>query len=422
MERGDYTEAMMEPNRLGAKEAAQLIERGELAKEALIRSCLERISLRDPEIRAWAWLDEKLALAQAAAARGPLHGVPVGVKDIFDTHDMPTEYGSRIYAGHRPRADCAPVALTRRAGGVILGKTVTTEFATFVPAATRNPRDLSRTPGGSSSGSAAAVADFMVPLAFGTQTVGSTIRPASYCGVVACKPSYNLLPRAGVKPGADSLDTVGVFARSVEDAAFFISVLTGSGELQKPTHRPQVGYCRTYEWDRVQPEMATVLEQAARRLSARETRLPDKFRGLREAQAAILWYEFARSYADEYTRFPDKLDPGLRERCTKGYAVDIAQYAAARQLAASCRAMLEAAFDDCDVLLAPAATGEAPAGLASTGDVSMNAVWTLLHVPCVCVPAGTGPNGMPLGLQVIGRVGDDARTLACAAWIEGALK
>lgn len=411
----------MEPNRLGAKEAAGLIERGELAREALIRSCLERISLRDPEIKAWAWLDEKLALAQAAAARGPLHGVPVGVKDIFDTHDMPTEYGSRIYAGHRPRADCAPVALTRRAGGVILGKTVTTEFATFVPAATRNPRDLSRTPGGSSSGSAAAVADFMVPLAFGTQTAGSIIRPASYCGVVACKPSYNLLPRAGVKPDADSLDTVGIFARSVEDAAFFISGLLGAS-FPLSIDKPRIGMCRTYEWERVQPEMAALFASVSRRLEAKELELPQPFKGLREAQDAILWYEFARSYADEYTRFPDKLDPGLRERCAKGYAVDIAQYAAARQLAARCRAMLETAFGDCDVLLAPAATGEAPTGLASTGDVSMNAVWTLLHVPCVCVPAGTGPNGMPLGLQVIGQVGDDGRTLACAAWIEGALK
>jgi Asp-tRNA(Asn)/Glu-tRNA(Gln) amidotransferase A subunit family amidase len=412
----------MEPNRLGAKEAARLIERGELKAQALLRGCFERIAAREPEVKAWAWLDEKQAFAQLESVRAPLHGVPVGAKDIFDTFDMPTQHGSRIYLGHRPRADSAPVALTRRAGGVILGKTVTAEFATFVPGATHNPHDLSRTPGGSSSGSAAAVADFMVPLAFGTQTAGSVIRPGSYCGVVAYKPTYNMLPRAGVKANSDSLDTVGVYGRRVEDVAFFAAALTARADLATSIERPRIAMCRTWEWEHVQPEMAAAFEEVKNRLNAPELKLPDALKGVRAAHTAILWYEGARALADEYRRFPELLDPGLRKRVEGGFAIEGREYAAALQLAAKSRAMLDEVFGDYDVLLAPAATGEAPKGLGSTGDVSMNVVWTLLHTPCVCVPAGRGPNGMPLGLQVIGRIGDDARTLACAHWIEGKLR
>ncbi len=402
----------MQPHRLGAKQAARLIERGELSAQALARSCLERIDARDAEVKAWTHVSRALP----GKAGAPLFGVPVGVKDIFDTHDMPTEYGSPIYAGYRPRADAAVVALTRRAGGTILGKTVTAEFATFVPRATRNPLNLAHTPGGSSSGSAAAVADFMVPLAFGTQTAGSLIRPAAYCGIVGFKPTYNLLPRAGVKPGGDSLDTIGVYGRSVEDVAFFACALTARVDLEGTVgDKPRVGLCRTHEWSRVQPEMRKALEDAGRLLGAREVELPA---GLRESHTAILWYEVARSLADEFTRFPDKLDPGLRERCAAGFALDPEKYLDAQRHAAACRAGLEQVFGELDVLLAPAATGEAPQGISSTGDVALNVVWTLLHTPCVAVPAGRGPNGLPLGLQVVGRIGDDARTLACARWIE----
>jgi amidase len=367
-------------------------------------------------VRAWAACEPGLAIQNASAARGALQGVPVGVKDILDTFDLPTAYGSPIYAGHRPRADAAVVALARRAGGTILGKTATTEFATHVPAVTRNPHDTSRTPGGSSSGSAAAVADHMVPLAFGTQTAGSVIRPAAYCGVVGYKPTYDLLPRAGVKPHADSLDTVGLFARSVDDAAFFISALSGLKLVS--VDRPRVAVCRTYEWPSVQPETAALFERLAKRFALREVSLPAAFQDLRAAQATIQRYELARSLADEYLRFQDKLDASLRERCELGYAIEVPQYAAAVQLATRCRALLDEAFGDCDALLVPAAVGEAPMGLASTGDAVMNAVWTLLQGPSVCVPAGRGPNGMPLAVQVVGRIGDDARTLACAAWLE----
>src|SRR5438094_4341966 len=245
---------MREASRLGAKQAAQLIERGELRAEALITSCRERIAEREPTVKAWTFLAREFP--HLNPPRAPLHGVPVGVKDIFDTHDMPTQYGSPIYAGYRPRTDAAAVALTRRAGGTIMGKTVTAEFATFVPRETRNPLDPSRTPGRSSSGSAAAVADFMVPIAFGTQTAGSLIRPAAYCGIVGFKPTFNVIPRAGVKPGGDSLDTIGVYGRSVEDVAFFAAALTRRDELETRIDRaPRIAVCRTYEWDRAQPEM-----------------------------------------------------------------------------------------------------------------------------------------------------------------------
>jgi Asp-tRNA(Asn)/Glu-tRNA(Gln) amidotransferase A subunit family amidase len=421
MDRGDYTEPVTEPHRLGAKEAARRIERGELSAQRLAQSCLERIATREREVLAWAFLDKQAVLAQQPSP-GRLCGVPIGVKDIFDTHDMPTEYGSPIYRGHRPRADAAPVALARAAGGLILGKTVTAQFATFVPGSTRNPYNLAHTPGGSSSGSAAAVADCMVPLAFGTQTAGSVIRPGSYCGIVSCKPTYNLLPRAGVHPNADSLDTVGVYARSVEDTSFFLQALTRRDDMEGTVDRPRIGACRSFEWDLVEPPMAAAFEQASRTLDAKELRLPESFRGLRQAHGIVIRYENARSLADEYHRFADALDPGLRQRCDEGWAIDAADYRSALALAQRARCLLDEAFGAYDVLIAPAATGEAPKSLASTGNVAMNVVWTLLHVPCVGLPIGRGPQGLPLGLQVIGRIGDDARTLAAARWIESQLE
>jgi Asp-tRNA(Asn)/Glu-tRNA(Gln) amidotransferase A subunit family amidase len=223
-----------------------------------------------------------------------------------------------------------------------------------------------------------------------------------------------MFARGGMKPGGDSLDTIGVYGRSVQDVAFFASALTRRTDLESEM-KPRVGLCRTREWHLVQPEMRKALEDAGRLLGAREVELPA---GLRESHTAILWYEVARSLSDEFTRFPDKLDPGLRERCAGGFALDPTKYVDAQRHAAACRAKLDQVFGELDVLLAPAATGEAPKGIASTGDVALNVVWTLLHAPCVALPAGRGPNGLPVGLQVVGRIGDDARTLACARWIE----
>ena len=406
---------MRDPYRLGARDAARLIERGELKAEFLLQSCLERIAARDGEVRAWAFVNRDAAPPRG----GPLFGVPVGVKDVLDTFDMPTEYGSPIYGGHRPRADAAVVALTRRAGATILGKTHTCAFATMVPAPTRNPHDLSRTPGGSSSGSAAAVSDFMVPLAFGTQTAGSVLRPASYCGVVGYKPTYDLLPRAGVKPNADSLDTVGWFARSVDDAAFFLHALTGLPPAAMD--RPRVGVAQFFHWDRVRADMAEVVERAARTLEARPVRFPAGFGDLPSTNRTIHWYENARSLADEYARHRDRLAPQLIQRCKDGMAIEPRDYLHALQRAAAFRQSMLEVFGDHDVLITAAATGEAPAGLESTGDTSMNSVWTQLHLPCISIPAGKGRHGLPLGLQVIGRMGDDARLLACASYIEKCL-
>lgn len=416
-------------NELSAIELARRIERREVTAEAVARACLERIAAREPVIGAFAWLNADHFLAQAraldaGAIRGPLHGLPVGVKDIFDTFDMPTEYGSRVYTGHQPAADAAVVALTRRKGGVIAGKTVTTEFATFPPGKTANPRNPKHTPGGSSSGSAAGVADGMFPLAFGTQTAGSVIRPAAFCGVTGYKPTFGLLARGGVKTGSDSLDTVGVFARSPADAGYFAAALSRRGDLHfKPlTTAPRVGLCQTFQWPKVQAEMIAAMARAASTLGAagakvRDLALPARFEGMAAAQATVMSYEGAANRADDALRNGAKMDPRLVEQCMRGFAVKAEDYVAAQQLAAECRAQLDAAFGDCDVLLTPAATGEAPEGLHSTGDTVMNGVWTLLYTPCVTVTAGEGPKGLPVGLQVVGRIGDDARTLAAAQWI-----
>src|SRR2546423_4080076 len=257
---------------LSAAEAARALEENKFTCEALIAACLERIAEREESVRAWAFLDRGAALAEARSLdrvprASPLHGVPFGIKDIIDTADLPTEYNSPIYRGHRPTADAASVTLLKQAGCLILGKTVTTEFANNHPSPTRNPRDPAHTPGGSSSGSAAAVADAMVPLALGTQTGGSVIRPAAYCGTFAIKPSFGSINRAGVKPVAESLDTVGVFARDAEDLALALEVLCGfKTELQTAGH-PRIGLCRTPRWSDADGATHANLEDAARRLA-----------------------------------------------------------------------------------------------------------------------------------------------------------
>lgn len=419
-------------NELGAAELAPLLARREISAETLVRACLERIAEREPAVQAWEFLDPVLALDQARAldrgpVTGPLHGLTIGVKDIFDTHDMPTCHGSPIYAGHRPAADAAPVALARRAGGLILGKTVTTEFATFTPSRTRNPRNTAHTPAGSSSGSAAAVADLMVPLAFGTQTAGSVIRPAAYCGCVGYKPSYNTLPRAGVKSDADTLDTVGVYGRSVADVALFTAALSGRPLDQPvPQSAPRIGLLLPRVWGTIEAPMEEAMQDAAACLGAagvqvREVLLPEPFAGLREAHTSILWYEVAHSLADEWRRHPDKFSQNLGEHCARGYEFDVTRYETALALGRACRESLAALFAGCDVIIAPGATGEAPLGLEATGDPSMNVVWTLLHVPAVVLPWGRGERGLPLSVQVLGRIGEDSRTLACARWIERTL-
>jgi len=418
---------MLDPANLGARAIAAAVARRELSVQAVVQAFLERIEDAEPQVRAWAWLDPQQALAQASAldragTAGPLAGVPVGVKDLMDTADMPTGYGSPIYAGHRPLVDAACVAQCREAGAVIMGKTVSTEFATFHPGPTRNPRaraDQPRTPGGSSSGSAAAVAAGMVPVAFGTQTAGSIVRPAAYCGVVGYKPTHGLLPLAGVKPLAPSLDTVGVLARSVDDAAFFAGALAGSALQWPAAARYRVGLCRTPNWERASADARGAFDAAARLFEQAgaavcDVELPASWSGLTQAQIDIMGHEALAAFAPERRTHAAQFSAAFAAFLASAQAVDGARLAAARRLADRARAELATLFESVDVLVAPSAEGEAPAGLDATGNPVFNRMWTLLGVPCVHVPLGLGGQGMPVGVTVIGPRWADALALGAA--------
>lgn len=423
----------MNPAQLTAAQAARLIQAGKLKSEDLVKACLERIVQRDAEVKAWTCHDAELALRQAreldraGGPRGPLHGIPVGVKDVIDTADLPTQYGSPIFRDFQPRWDAACVSLARSAGAIILGKTATTEFASIHPAPTRNPLNLAHSPGGSSSGSAAAVADFMVPLAFGTQTAGSTIRPAAYCGVVSYKPTFNLINRAGLKFSAESLDTIGLFGRSVEDVALFAHAISGQGMpafRQPPAVR--IGLHRTARWQQAAASAQDALEQAAQKLAAagavvQDRELGPEFEFLYEAQGVIMRYEAARAMAWETRQHRELLSAEFAERMDHGMAILHSEYQAALAQAEQCRQRFAGELSGLDVLLTPSATGEAPLGLNATGDAVFNRNWTLMGVPCIHVPTTLGPQGLPLGVQVVGPRGSDLATLRCAYWIEAAL-
>lgn len=416
--------------RLTALEAAKKLQSREITALRYLNAHLERIDAREPVVRAFAYLGREQATRAARALdagpiAGPLHGLIVGIKDIFDTFDMPSQGGSRVYTGNQPIIDAASVALTRNVGGIIIGKTVTTELATFPPNETRNPLNPDHTPGGSSSGSAAGVADFMMPLATGTQTLGSIIRPAAYNGVIGYKPTYNLIPKKGFWNASDSLDTVGAFARTPADVAFYVASIIKDPSLLVPDTipAPTVGLCRTWQWEKATPEMQNALLEAGRRLTAAgarviEVTLPDRFRDLLDAQVTVSSFETGRSFADEIIRSGPKMRPMLFERSMKAFDVSPDAYRKALRLGRECRQMMDDVLGACDVLLAPAATGEAPKGLDWTGEPVMNQMWTYLHAPLVSLPSGLrGPAGLPLGLQAVGRLDDDARTLAASHWI-----
>jgi Asp-tRNA(Asn)/Glu-tRNA(Gln) amidotransferase A subunit family amidase len=420
-------------HQLSARDAARAIREGRLTAEGLVAACLERIAARDAEVAAWVHVNADASLAQARLldrqpARGPLHGIPVGIKDIIDTADMPTEHGSPIYRGNRPRADAASVALLRQAGCVILGKTATAEFANLHPPATRNPRNPAHTPGGSSSGSAAAVADRMVPLAIGTQTGGSMIRPAAFCGVVGLKPSFGSINRAGVKPVSDSLDTLGLFACTVEDAALALEILSGrrAPDSSAKVAAPRIGFARTSRWKDADDATHAALESAARQMAAagadvRDAVLPAAAEALFEAQSLIMNYEAARALAWERSNHRAAISATLLERLDEGWAVSRERYDNARQTARDARRQFADLMRGYDLLLTPSARGEAPNGLATTGDALFNRVWTLLGVPCVTLPWGSGPQGLPLGVQLVAAIEQDSALLAHAQWAANAL-
>jgi Asp-tRNA(Asn)/Glu-tRNA(Gln) amidotransferase A subunit family amidase len=425
-------------HRLGAVELARMIAEGQASAEVVTRSFIDAIHERERDVQAFAWFDADHAIAAArelhlVQRRGPLHGLPVAFKDNIDTADLPTSYGSPIYLSHRPSIDAAVVSLLKDAGCFVFGKSVTTEMANFLPGPTRNPHNLEHTPGGSSSGSAASVAAFLAPLALGTQTAGSVIRPASFCGVVAYKPSPRLIPRAGVKPNSDTLDEVGVFARSVEDAALAAAVLASKpawkdlpaqGVAATP---PVVGSTATSHRALAAPSMLDALETAMKKVSfagARHADLtwPRVFDGLFDAHKAVQLFETARALAPEFAYRRDLLSGRLIELIESGRATATHDYVAALQLGRACGAAIDSLFGSADVVLAPSAPGEAPKGLSSTGDPVFNRPWHLLGCPMINLPFGRGEAGLPLGLSVVGRPGDDARTFAAAAWIEKALR
>ena len=411
---------------------------GRLRVQDVARAAIERIEAMEPVLHAWETFDPERALAQAREldrrlaagdAPGLLAGVPLAVKDIFDTADLPTGHGSPIYRGHRTDADAQAVALTRAAGAVVMGKTVTTEFAYFTPGPTANPWDTTRTPGGSSSGSAAAVASGMVPLAFGSQTAGSLIRPASYCGVFALKPTHDRFSLAGVKPFAPSLDTLGWLARSADDLELMRCALTGQAFTPLARRLPgslRLGVCRTHEWPALDAGGVQAWDTGLGRLQAARVpvqalEMPAELAGLVDAQKAIMAWEAARSLAHEFRVHRAMLSQPIVDLVQLGMDMPDARLEQAKALAASGRRQVAQLMKDVDALWVPAATGEAPRGLGATGDPVFSRVWTLLGLPCVNVPGLLVPNGMPVGVQLVGHPDRERELLEVAACVHAAI-
>lgn len=415
---------------LTATEIVNRIAAGKTTAEAVARACLDYIAEREPAVQAWTFLDPDLVIRQAQAldrgsSRGALQGVPVGMKDIIDTADMPTEYGTPIHAGHRPHMDAACVALTRRAGGVIMGKTVTTEFANRHPGKTMHPMDPTRTPGGSSSGSAAAVGDRMIPLAVGTQTTGSTIRPAAYNGCVGYRPTWGDLRVAGVMEAAGSLDTLGLIARSVEDIALYRNVLIGIPAEPLPATPcppPRVGVCRTPFWDITDEATKKAIESCAAAMAkggakVSDLTLPASFDPIEEIHQRISSFEFARNRAWEINHHYEKISKTLREnRLKHGLAYSFEEYRGARADGEKLRLQLDDIFRDYDVILTPSAPGEAPIGLNATGSAAFSSIWTVCHNPSMTLPLFSGPNKLPIGVQLVTRRDTDRQLFEISRW------
>jgi Asp-tRNA(Asn)/Glu-tRNA(Gln) amidotransferase A subunit family amidase len=421
-----------DPNELSARQAAQRIREGKLSAEELVRACLARIKARDGTIHAWSTVNADAALAQARAldrlgsSAGPLHGLPLGVKDVFDTYDLPTEHGSPIYRGWQPMSDAACVAAARAAGAVVLGKTHTAEFANLHPPPTCNPHNPAHTPGGSSSGSAAAVADFMAPLALGTQTGGSTVRPASFCGIVGFKPSFGEISRAGLKLSAESLDTVGLFGRDVGDVALLAHALYSLNPVVPLTKAPRVALFRTPRWSRVQPAMQLGIEHAAQCFASAGAQIVEldagaQFEELFEAHACIMRYEIARGMVWETQVHRTRYSDVYREKVDAGLATTRTQWRDALTVRARWQTWMSQNMQAFDLLLTAPAADEAPLGLTSTGDSSFNGIWTALGVPCLNLPNTRGPYGLPLGVQLVAACGADELLLQGALWAERVL-
>ena len=425
---------MTAPHALTASTAAAAIRTGTLTAEALMRSCLDRINAREPDVRAWLALDAEGAMAAARAAdrsppRGPLHGVPLGVKDVIDTGGLPTTYGSPLYKGFQPAADASCVALLRQAGGILLGKTDTVEFAAAGhQPRTRNPHNLAHTPGGSSSGSGAAVSDSMVPLALSTQTGGSTIRPASFTGIFALKPTFGTVARDGVRSFAPSLDTVGWCARSIDDLDLLARAYDLTACLSpRPETVLRIGLYRGPHWASADDDARHLLEQAAGLLQrggliVTDCILDGDFGTLTSAQERIMFGEGRVSFLPELHRSGEALHPLLRDIAINTRGITADDLRSAYDHVARCRVSFENAMRSChDAIMTLAAPGEAPIGFATTGDATFNKMWTALGVPCLAIPLGNGCRGLPIGMQLVAPRFADRRLLAVGRRVAGLL-
>lgn len=430
---------------LGAAEAAAAIRDGQLKSEELVASCLERIDTFEPTVQAWTSLDAAHALEQARACdklryegkpTGPLNGVPVGIKDIIDTTDYPTELGSPIHTGRNCLNDAFTVSKLREAGAVIMGKTVTTEFAVYAPGKTTNPHDPARTPGGSSSGSAAAVAALMVPAALGTQTNGSTIRPASFCGVVGYKPSFGLISRSGILRQSPPLDQVGVFARSIEDAALMAEAVIGfdaadsfmrpqarphllAAQADDPVIEPRLAFIKTPAWDQAEDGTKAAFEELTAFLGERAEEVPlaDVYDEIFELHRRVMEADLAKNFAADFMRAPEQISPQLTEMVERGRKVLAVDYNIGIDRMRMFETGLDVVFEDFDAIITPATPGEAPVGLDATGNPAFSTLWTFTGMPAITLPLMNGENGMPLGVQLVGKKGDDERLLKTAAWL-----
>jgi len=423
----------MQLNELSASTARKMIAERKVSIAEYVEDHIERVKARQSLVGAFEFFDEEFVRRQVRGlpddvSAGALKGLPIAFKDIIDTRDMPTGYGSPIYANYRPGLDACVVASTRAAQGLLFGKAVSTEFASPVPSPkTRNPIDPSRTPGGSSSGSAAAVADFQVPLAIGTQTVASVIRPASYCGVYGYKPTWGDINYGGVKFSSPTLDTIGLFARTVDDLALFRSVLAEIpffGVWTRLLPRPRIGVCRTDFWSSCDAEMQNKFEDIVQQLGEAGAQLQDMDmpRPFEQVPMLARWIgnrEGALALAPERFDHHDLIGPELiSDRVVDGVAVSYECYRRAMETLDRCRLVLDDIFDDIDVILTPAVTGAAPAGLESTGNPVFGGLWTGLHVPCVSIPGWKTTSGLPLAVQFVARRGNDLKLLHIAKWIE----
>ena len=436
----------MSLNDISATQAVDKIRKGEITSEELVQDCLDKIEQIDGEIEAWAYLNPDYALEQACKLdiirqagdpMGQLHGIPVGIKDIIDTAHVPTELGTPIHSGRVPFRDAWVVSRLRQAGAVIMGKTVTTELATYAPGKTKNPHDPNRTPGGSSSGSAAAVASNMVPAALGSQTNGSVIRPAAFCGVFGFKPSFGMIPRTGVLKQSSPLDQLGVFARSMDDVALLTQVLAGYDEVdpsttylravpplvsvaaEDPPLPPKIGFVKTPVWDRADDMCKDAHEELCESLgeNIEEIELSLSFGHVLDHHKIIMETDLAYSYAHDYERAKDLLSDSLRGQIERGLGYSAVAYQRALAQQAILDVILTELFQVYDALLTPSASGEAPIGLDNTGDPSFCTIWTFCGVPALNIPVFKGENGMPIGTQLVGAKNDDARLLRTANWL-----